>query len=216
MLEDYFTSVFVSVPALVHGLFGNVVVQHPSLEEGRQLQMAAQFGLHYPLFAAMLLVLVIELVLAQVVWTGHGGYLWRRHITHHLSPNQRGRQSFRLECLSDLRGLNAELRHDYLLAVFGLPVEDLCSSDATLGHNVHIYRTSAARSSYVFPCIDVRDVGVIELLLDGDDSLQGSLIWVFVLDDCLANAQRYQDVLHLLRDLVRRDALRPRGLLRFR
>ena len=103
------------------------------------------------------------------------------------------------------------MRDDYLLAVVGLPVEDLCGSDATFGHDIHICRASAA-DSYIFPRIDVRNVGVVKLLLDRDNPLLGALIRIFVLDDCV-NQGRYLDLLHRLRNFIRRNPLCSRRLL---
>ena len=98
-----------------------------------------------------------------------------------------------------------------MLAVVRLPVEDLCSSDATFSHNVHIYWTSATGGSYTISSFDVGNVRVVKLLRNGD--LDDPLWRFFVRDDCLGETHRYQKVLHRLRNLIRRDPLGPRRLL---
>ena len=57
-----------------HSLLGDIVVKNTGLQEVRQLLMwiSAQFRFHGSFLAVVLFVLVIKLILADVVRTGHG------------------------------------------------------------------------------------------------------------------------------------------------
>ena len=98
-----------------------------------------------------------------------------------------------------------------MLMVVGLLVKDLCSSDATFSHKIHIYWTSATGGSYTISSFDVGDICVEKLLRNGD--LDDPLWRFFVSDDCLGETYGYQKVLHRPRNLIRRDSQGPRRFL---